>query len=71
LQGSDASSTTVKLITLTGHILMDGSTVLNFEDIVGQVFAEAGFVVDASYGRPSSAFELVGLFNSGGWNWDE
>jgi len=62
---SDATPA-IKVVTQPGHILIDGST-LAFEDLVGKVFAEAGFAVDSSSSTLLTLYELIGLYNSDEW----
>eukprot|EP00240_Pyramimonas_obovata_P000059 CAMPEP_0118924282 /NCGR_PEP_ID=MMETSP1169-20130426/2487_1 /TAXON_ID=36882 /ORGANISM="Pyramimonas obovata, Strain CCMP722" /LENGTH=1351 /DNA_ID=CAMNT_0006865379 /DNA_START=110 /DNA_END=4165 /DNA_ORIENTATION=+ len=64
--GIHGSRSTIKIITHPGHILVDGST-LEFEDLVGEVFVEAGFALDSSARRLLGLYELIGLFNSIEW----
>ena len=57
--GIHGSRSTIKIITHPGHILVDGST-LEFEDLVGEVFVEAGFALDGSarYTQPVALSQL-------------
>eukprot|EP00854_Cymbomonas_tetramitiformis_P027319 gene27319-33652_t len=53
----------VKIVTSTGTVKIDGST-LTFDDLVGNLFEELGFVTDTSGRRLLGIYELIGLFNS-------
>mmetsp|Transcript_17725 Transcript_17725/g.29790 ORF Transcript_17725/g.29790 Transcript_17725/m.29790 type:complete len:332 (+) Transcript_17725:274-1269(+) len=56
----------IKIVTQPGHILIDGNS-LSFEDLVGRVFADAGFSVDGSSTSLLTLYELTGLYNSDEW----
>lgn len=64
VQGSGICGSVVKILTAAGEINLDGPT-MNFAAEIGDIFVEAGFVLDASRRRLGDAQNvmLLGIFN--------
>lgn len=56
----------IKVVTQPGLILING-TALSFEDLVGTVFAEAGFHLDSNSSSLTTSYVLMGMYNSDEW----